>query len=79
VKPNLANITSIAAITTYGATRWRAALVGDPPRRLVKRVLRLLAARRARIAYLAHYDMNRATAESRAAFLAKVERAMGRL
>ncbi len=79
VKPNLANIRSIAAVTTYGATRFRAALVGDPPRRLVTRVLRLLAARHARIAYLAHYDMNRATAESRAAFLAKVERAVGRL
>lgn len=74
--PNLANIKIIAAVTTYGQARWRAALVGDPPRRFVVRVLRLLTAMRARVAYLAHYDMNRATEATRAAFLTKVERAM---
>jgi NAD(P)H dehydrogenase (quinone) len=77
--PNLSNIKVIAAITTYGAARWRAALVGDPPRRFVTRALRLLVALNARVTYLAHYDMNRATEASRAAFLTKVERVMQRL
>lgn len=71
--PNLSNIKTIVAVTSYGATRWRAALVGDPPRRFVTRALRLLVAVRARTTYLAHYDMNRSTDRSRAAFLARVE------
>jgi putative NADPH-quinone reductase len=77
-EPNLSNIRKLAAVTSYGATRWRAMLVGDPPRRFVTRVLRLLAAPGARVTYLAHYDMNRCTPETRSAFLAKVERTMGR-
>ena len=31
VKPNLTNIRRLAAVTTYGGTRMRAMLVGDPP------------------------------------------------
>lgn len=70
--PNLSNIKIIVAVTSYGATRWRAMLVGDPPRRFVTRALRLLVALNARTTYLAHYDMNRSTDRSRAAFLARV-------
>lgn len=32
LKPNLHNITRLAAVTTYGGPRSRAFLVGDPPR-----------------------------------------------
>jgi putative NADPH-quinone reductase len=75
VRPNLSNIRSIVAVTTYGATPFRAFLAGDPPRRLVTRILRRTAqARRTR--YLALHDMNRATRPKRAAFLARVARAM---
>ncbi len=52
-------------------------LVGDPARRTVTRVLRVLVAPNARTTYLAHYDMNRSTAASRGAFLHKVERTLG--
>lgn len=74
VRPNLTHLRWLAAVATYGAPRWRAMLVGDPPRRVTGRMLRVLAAPRARFDYLAHYDMNRSTPESRAAFLERVSR-----
>jgi putative NADPH-quinone reductase len=72
VRPNLWNIRKLAAVTTYGGTRWRALLMGDPPRKLVNRVLRAVCHPGARPCYLAHYDMNRATPETRKAFLDQV-------
>ncbi|WP_181701440.1 NAD(P)H-dependent oxidoreductase [Chthonobacter albigriseus] len=75
VVPALTHVRRIVAVTSYGGTRWRAMLAGDPPRRLVTRVLRVTAGM-APVTYLAHYDMNRSTDQSRAAFLAKVERVM---
>ncbi len=77
VRPSLTNIRRLAAVTSYGGPRLRAMLVGDPPRRLVTRVLRG-ATGFAPTSYLAHYDMNRSTDASRAAFLARVEAAMAR-
>lgn len=74
----LDNIGKVAAVTTYGAARLNAWLVGDPPRRTVMRVLRGTVKPLARMRYLAHYDMNRSTPESRAAFLAKVAAEMRR-
>jgi putative NADPH-quinone reductase len=68
----LHNIRRVAAVMTYGGSRWRATLVGDPPRRIVTRVLRAVVHPLCRTSYLAHYDMNRSTPESRKAFLAKV-------
>ena len=76
VRPNLWTIRKLAAVTTYGGTRWRARLMGDPPRKAVTRVLRAVCHPRARPHYRAHYDMNRSTQQTRAAFLAKVEAAM---
>lgn len=77
--PNLTHLTTLVAVTTYGATRWRAFLLGDPPRKVVTRMLRVLVAPFARRHYLALHDMNRQTPEGRAAFLAKVERTLSRL
>ena len=79
VAPNLRHLRLLMGVTTYGATRWRAFLMGDPPRRCVMRMLRVLVAPRAEAAYLAHYDMNNATPESRRAFLARVEAACARV
>ncbi|MDP3411268.1 NAD(P)H-dependent oxidoreductase [Bosea sp. (in: a-proteobacteria)] len=76
VRPNLWNIRRLVAVTTYGGTRWRALLMGDPPRKAVCRVLRAVCHPTARPRYHAHYDMNRATPESRAAFLASVAERM---
>lgn len=72
VRPNLWNIRKLAAVTTYGGTRWRAFLMGDPPRKLVKRAVRAVCHPTVRALYLAHYDMNRATPASRARFLGTV-------
>ncbi|OZA04458.1 MAG: NAD(P)H dehydrogenase [Rhodobacterales bacterium 17-64-5] len=77
VGPALTNIRKLAAVTTYGGTRLRAFLAGDPPRRIVTRSLRFVA-QTAPTKYLALYDMNTATEPTRAAFLARVAREMGR-
>lgn len=76
VAPNLWTIRKLVAVTTYGGSRWRAMLMGDPPRKLVCRVLRAVCHPTARPLYLAHYDMNRATPESRDAFLATIAKKM---
>ena len=72
-RPSLWNVRRLAAVTTYGATRWRAMLMGDPPRKLVCRSLRAVCHPAARLSYQAHYDMNRSTPESRTAFLRRIE------
>ncbi|MCU0854490.1 MAG: NAD(P)H-dependent oxidoreductase, partial [Rhodobacteraceae bacterium] len=60
VKPNLTNIRRLAAVTTYGGTRVRAMLAGDPPRKSVTRAVWHVC-RPEKLRYLALYDMNRAT------------------
>lgn len=77
-QPDLGNIKKIAAITTYGQPWWRATLVGDPPRRFVKRVLRGTTGRLVPVRYLAHYDMNRATDSTRRRFLKRVDQDLRR-
>lgn len=74
----LTNIGKMACITTYGATRLRAFLAGDPPRKIVTRMLRATIRPGARVRYLATYDMNRATDRTRAAFLQRVDAELGR-
>jgi putative NADPH-quinone reductase len=72
VQPSLHNIRKLAAVTTYGGSRFRAMLMGDPPRKLVKRMLRATIKPGASVSYLAHYSMNLSTEETRKAFTAKV-------
>ena len=78
VAPALRHIRKIAAVTTYGGTRLRTILMGDAPRKAFKRTLRALVYPFARSKYLALYDMNRATDQQRAAFLARVSTEMGK-
>lgn len=73
--PNLTNIGKAMVVTTYGGRRWRAFLIGDPPRKIGKRFLRAVFQTLRPVRYLALYDMNNATAEQRGRFLAKVRRA----
>lgn len=72
-RPCLRNIRKLTAVVTYGGSRLRAFLVGDPPRKLVTRMLRVTVQPGAPVRYLAHYDMNRSTPETRARFLGRVE------
>ena len=77
VTPNLTHIRKLAAVTTYGGSRMRALLLGDPPRKCVTRAVWHVC-RPDKMKYLALYDMNRATDTARAAFLGRVETQMER-
>lgn len=75
LSPRLRNIRKLAAVTTYGGTRTRAFLAGDPPRKLIKRVLwRTLQPDKLR--YIAQYDMNNITPAGCDAYLARVRSEM---
>ena len=74
---SLDNIRKLAAITTYGSTKWRAFLAGDPPRKLITRAV-WGATGFAKVKYLALNDMNNVTEAQRKAFLAKVSAEMER-
>ncbi|MBV8474305.1 MAG: NAD(P)H-dependent oxidoreductase [Hyphomicrobiales bacterium] len=71
--PCLHNIKRLSGVATYGSDRLTSFLMGDPPRRVVKRMLRSLIAPRSRCEYLAHYDMNHTKPARRAAFIKEVE------
>lgn len=74
--PGLHNIRKVAFVCTYGGSRWRAWLMGDPPRKMARRTMRVTIHPRGGVSYHAHYDMNRSTPESRARFLDRVRGAM---
>jgi putative NADPH-quinone reductase len=75
-QPSLHNIRKVVAVTTYGGGRFRAMLMGDPPRRLIKRMLRATVRPGAPVTYLAQYGMNLSTDASRKAFMSKVAASM---
>jgi len=75
-RPSLHNIRKCAFVCTYGGSRFRAWLMGDPPRKLAKRHIRVTIKPGAPLRYYAHYDMNRSTPESRACFLDRVRSVM---
>jgi NAD(P)H dehydrogenase (quinone) len=75
IVPNLKKLRKLAAVCTYGATRTISFLLGDPPKRVVKRLVLRCLAIRVRCDYLAHYNMDHSTPEQRVAFLQKVRRA----
>lgn len=77
VKPNLTHVKRLAAVTTYGGTRLRALMAGDPPRHVVKRAIWHVC-RPEKMRYLALYDMNRATDGDRQRFLTRVQGEMER-
>ena len=57
VQPGLTNIKRLAAFTTYGGTRMRALITGDPPRKCVTRAIRY-ACCWPKTLYFGLYDMN---------------------
>lgn len=76
IAPKLHTIQKFTTVTTYGGSRLFAFLMGDPPRKIATRVLRSVMGPRAKVRYLAHYDMNRSTDASRRTFLNRVKRHM---
>jgi NAD(P)H dehydrogenase (quinone) len=76
VKPALVNISKLGALCTYGAGHLVTMVMGDPPRRVVKRLLRSMTTHHVRCDYLALYGMDRTTREMRASFLVRVDRVL---
>jgi NAD(P)H dehydrogenase (quinone) len=72
VVPNLTNIKKAAFVCTYGGTRLRTILMGDPPRRLARRTAWVTYRTPLPPKYLALYDMNNNKEPELSAFLEKV-------
>ena len=79
IRPGLRNVTTLAAFTSGGASRWLTALMGAPGRRTLLRGVRSCCARGCRTAFAMHYGMDRSTDESRAAHLRRVARKVAAL
>lgn len=73
IAPKLTNIRKLAAVMTYGSSRLQSFVAGDPPRKVVKRLLRSQISPLAKVRYFALYGMDRSTEETRRLFLKQVE------
>ncbi len=71
-RPMLHNIRKVEAVTSYGGSRFRAWLMGNPPRKLIHRLMRSTVKPGAPVGFSAHYSMNLSTDVSRDAFMRKI-------
>jgi putative NADPH-quinone reductase len=78
VRPHLHNIRKLAAVVTYGGDRFRTFIMGDAPKKSVKRALRGVIHPLARTRYIALHDLNRADEAKRARFMERVADEMRR-
>jgi putative NADPH-quinone reductase len=74
----VSHIKRIGIVTTCGASPWISFLMGQPGRKTILRGMRALCAPTARTLYVAHYNMDSSTPESRASYLEKVKRKLAR-
>lgn len=72
--PCLHNISRLGVACTYGGTRLRTFVAGDPCRRFITRSLRYACAPGTRCDYVALHDMNHTRADKREMFLSEVGR-----
>ncbi len=80
IRPLLTHIKLFGVVTSYGSPWWLVRwIAGDPGRKVLMRGLRPMCGLRATAFYLAHYDMDRSTPSSRAAFLARVRARVARI
>ncbi|MBX3580725.1 MAG: NAD(P)H-dependent oxidoreductase [Rhizobiaceae bacterium] len=70
----VSHIRKIGVVTTCGASRWVSFLMGQPGRKTILRGMRALCAPTARTLYVAHYNMDSSTPQSRAAFIDRVKK-----
>lgn len=61
LSPGLLHLRKLACVVTYGSKRWRAMVLGDPPRKIGTRMMRAMIKPGAPVWYLAQYDMNNVT------------------
>lgn len=79
VQPTLHNIRRIIVVTSYGGSRFRSWLMGDPPRKIANRMLRATVKPGAPVTYLAHYEMNLSTDKTRQSFMSQVETTLDKI
>lgn len=73
IEPLLTNIRLFGVVTSYGSPWWLSRIVmQDPGRKVLLRALKPMCGPSVRSFYLAHYDMDRSTPASRAAFVQRV-------
>ena len=73
IRPLLTNIRLFGVVTSYGSPWWLTRIVmQDPGRKVLFRALKPMCGPRVGSFYLAHYDMDRSTPASRAAFIERV-------
>ena len=80
LKPNLGNIRLFGVVTSYGSPWWIVRLFArDAGRHAVMKGLRPMCAKDSDSFYLAHYDMDHSTEQTRADFLEKVRGRLNRI
>ncbi len=72
------HIRQLTVVTTGGSPWWWLQVIGNPGKRLFTRGLRSLFAQRCKVTWLQLHDMNTASPQARARFLAKVSRTLQR-
>jgi NAD(P)H dehydrogenase (quinone) len=77
MKPKMQHIKKIGVVTTCGATWLISKLMGEPGRKTLLRGMKALCAPGCKSMYLAHYQMDTSTPDSRARYLAKVRQRIG--
>jgi NAD(P)H dehydrogenase (quinone) len=78
VRPALEHIHKMFILTTYGSPKLYVRLVNDNGRRLISRALRIATMKRARVAHLGLYQMDKATDDQRREFLQEIEKTLAR-
>lgn len=78
VRGRLHGMRRIVAVTTHGSSKFVNAVEGEIGKRALKRTLRPLCGRRARVRWVAMYGIDTAPATKRAAFLERVTRSLSR-
>ena len=80
IRPLLDHIRLFGVVTSYGSPWWLTRLVmQDPGRKVLMRALKPMCGSDTRSFYLAHYDMDRSSAASRAAFIERVRARTARI
>lgn len=80
LEPNLRNVRLLGVVTTFGSPWWIVRVyAGNPGRKVFMRGLKPMCAKGATAFWLAHYNMDRSTPRSRAAYLEKVRARLTRI
>ena len=69
----LQKLRKIAAVCTYGTSRTLNLFLGDPPKRVVKRMVRWMPGHAVRCDYIACYSIDHSNEKQRAAFVQRVQ------